>query len=120
MNNELNREIILENATYPDNKMTLNDKEYVKVNSNNESCIDNIDLFIKFKKDKIVDIKFDGEACAISTASTSIMTKLLVNKDIDEVLKLFDKFNDLVNNNENNFEDLEEANYQSSRLDKNS
>lgn len=110
MNNELNREIILENATNPDNRETINDNSYIKVNSNNESCIDNIDLYIKFENNKIVDLKFNGEACAISTASTSIMTKLLVNKEINEVIDLCNKFSDLVNHEKNDFDDLEEAN----------
>ncbi len=109
MNTELNREIILENATHPENRETVDNPQYIKVNSNNESCIDNIDLYIKFDNDKITSLKFDGEACAISTASTSIMTKLLINKTIDEVLDLCDKFKDLINHEENDFENLGEA-----------
>ncbi len=109
MNSELNREIILENATNPVNREIVLDPSYIKVNSNNESCIDNIDLYIKFKDNKIEDLKFYGEACAISTASTSIMTKLLVNKTLEEVNIICDKFNDLVNHNENDFSCLDEA-----------
>ena len=73
MDQEIKREIIMENYLHPHNKETTNDGEYLKVNSNNESCIDNIDLQILIKSGRIKDIKFNGEACAISTASTSIM-----------------------------------------------
>ena len=43
----------------------------LKVNSNSETCIDDINLYILFEDNKITDIHFDGEACAISTSATS-------------------------------------------------
>ncbi len=92
MDSELKRDIILDNYQNPANKMSITDEDYIKVNSNNSSCIDNIDLWIKFKDNKIEDIKFDGEACAISTASTSIMTKELVGKTIEEAEDYTKKF----------------------------
>ena len=89
MDNELRREIIMDNYMYPYNKEVPNDKEtFIKVNSNNESCIDNIDIYLKIEDDTIKKIYFDGEACAISTSATSVMIKLLENKKISEVLKL--------------------------------
>ena len=36
---------------------------------------------------KIEDIRFDGEACAISTAATSIMIRNLIGKTLEEVKK---------------------------------
>ena len=85
MDNELRREIIMDNYQYPYNREVPSDLEgYIKVNSNNESCIDNIDIYIKIENDKIVDIKFMGEACAISTSATSVMIKLLIGKTLDE------------------------------------
>ena len=75
MDDNLRREIILDNYTNPENKGRVEDKDYIYVNTNNSSCIDNIDLFLDVKDNVIKDIKFDGEACAISTATTSIMTK---------------------------------------------
>ena len=48
MDNELRREIIMDNYQYPYNREVPSDLEgYIKVNSNNESCIDNIDIYIK-------------------------------------------------------------------------
>ena len=89
MDNELRREIIMDNYMYPYNKEVPSDKEtFIKVNSNNESCIDNIDIYLKIEDDTIKKIYFDGEACAISTSATSVMIKLLENKKISEVLKL--------------------------------
>lgn len=105
MDSNMKREIILDNYSHPFNKNTEDTSDYVKVNSNNESCIDNIDLYIKFENNFIKDIKFDGEACAISTASTSIMIKNMIGKSIDEVLNYIKNFEAMLNEEE--YEDTE-------------
>ena len=92
MDNELKREIILENFQNPVNKEEINDETYKVVNTRNPNCIDNLNLYILFEKDIIKDIKFMGEACAISTASTSIMIKNLIGKNIDEAKKYIKEF----------------------------
>ena len=46
MDENLRREIILDHYQNPKNKESVNDDRYVKVNSNNESCIDNIDMYV--------------------------------------------------------------------------
>ena len=73
MDANLKRSIILEHYQHPINKGLIDDEEYVKINMNNQSCIDEVDLMIKLENGVIKDIKFDGEACAICTSSTSIM-----------------------------------------------
>lgn len=105
MDSNLKREIILDNYSHPFNKTVENTDDYIKVNSNNESCIDNIDLYLKIENDIIVDIKFDGEACAISTASTSIMIKNMIGKSIDEVEKYITNFEAMLN--EEPYEDID-------------
>lgn len=104
MDSNMKREIILDNYSHPFNRGTGSD-DYIKVNSNNESCIDNIDLYIKFEDDIIKDIKFDGEACAISTASTSIMIKNMIGKSTDEVLTYIKNFEAMLN--EESYEDTD-------------
>ena len=109
MDNELRREIIMDNYMYPYNKEVPENKdEFIKVNSNNESCIDNIDIYLKIEDDIIKKIYFDGEACAISTSATSVMIKLLENKKISEVLKLCSEYETMIENGTTN-EDLSEA-----------
>ncbi len=80
-----NREIIMDNYLHPFHKETINDQEYLKANSNNASCIDNLNIYLKIKDNKIVDGYFDGEACAIATSSASIMLQELIGKTLDEV-----------------------------------
>lgn len=109
MDSEFKREIILENYSHPFNKIEEEPKDYIKVNSNNESCIDNIDLYLKFDSNILIDIKFNGEACAISTASTSIMLKNLIGKTITEIEEYIDNFNSMVEEKEYNESILKEG-----------
>ena len=109
MEPELKREIILDNYNNPENKETVTDETYIKTNTNNSSCIDNIDIWLKVESNVIKDIKFNGEACAISTASTSIMTKELIGKTIDEALNYIKNFDNMVEENEYDRDYLGEA-----------
>ena len=103
------REIILDNYNYPFHRSHEDVEGYIKINSNSESCIDNIDLYIKIDYDKITDIKFDGEACAISTASTSIMIKNMIGMDVSEVLNYIKNFKAMLEEEEYEDTDFNEA-----------
>ncbi len=97
MDPNLRREILLDNYQNPEHKGLTDDISYIKVNTNNESCIDNLDIMYKIENDKIVDICFDGEACAISTAATSIMIKELIGKTIEEAKKIVTEYEKMLN-----------------------
>jgi len=86
MDQETKREIIMENYMHPLNRKRSENKNYKKVNTANSSCIDNLDIYIKFNEDRIEDITFEGEACAISISATSIMIHNLIGKTKEEAL----------------------------------
>lgn len=109
MDENVRREIILDHYQNPKNRKTIEDKRYKKVNSNNESCIDNINLYILIEEGTIKDIKFDGEACAISTSSTSIMITNLIGKTIEEAKEYIDNFDAMINEREYEEEILNEG-----------
>lgn len=109
MDSSTKREVILEHYQNPVNRVQEDVEGYVKVNSNNESCIDNINLFIKFNDNVIEDIKFSGEACAISTASTSIMIQNLIGMDIDEAIDYINNFTKMLNEEEYENKDFKDA-----------
>lgn len=109
MDQETKREIIMDNYLNPSNRETVLSDDYEKVNSNNESCIDNINIFVKIKDDIIKDIKFDGEACAISTSSTSIMINNLIGLTIKEAINYINNFDNMVNEKEYDVDVLNEA-----------
>ena len=108
MEKELRREIILDNYQNPSNKGLMKQDKYIKVNSNNESCIDNIDLEILIEEDIIKDIRFDGEACAISTSATSIMIHTFIGKTVQEAKKIIKNYENMIDEKEYNEEILEE------------
>lgn len=100
MDQVLKREIMLDNYENPMNRGLINDDTYIKINTNNESCIDNLDIMYKIEDGILKDICFDGEACAISTSATSIMIKSLIGKTKDEVLEILDNYENMINEKE--------------------
>lgn len=110
MDSNMKRSIILEHYQNPKNKGLPDDNSYIKVNMNNESCIDEINLMVKLENNKIVDIKFDGEACAICTSSTSIMIDTLIGKTIDEAINIYNNFNNMLDEKSYDSDVLEQAN----------
>jgi len=97
-NKELKREIMIDNYRNPFHKeVPEENQEYQKVNTNNESCIDNLDIYVKIKNNKIEDAYFEGEACAISTSATSIMLKNIVGKTKEEVIQIINNYQKMIN-----------------------
>ena len=109
MSEEIKRTIILENYQNPKNRGLIEDDSYEKKNTNSESCIDQIDLQIKVENAVVKDIRFDGEACAICTSSTSIMINSLIGKKINDALEIINNFESMINEKEYNEELLGEA-----------
>ena len=105
----LKREIILEHYQNPKNRGLIDDDSYIKVNTNNESCIDEINLMVKIEADKIIDARFDGEACAICTSSTSIMIDSIIGKTIEEAKEIIDNFSSMVDEKDYDASVLNEA-----------
>ena len=97
MDKELKREIILDNYNNPFNRGVPNDDSYIMINTNNESCIDNLDIYFKVENGKIVDVYFNGEACAISTSATSIINRIILNKTKDEIKEIVDNYKNMIN-----------------------
>ncbi len=108
MDKEQSREIIMENYLHPQNRDLPHDG-YDAVNTRNESCIDNINLYIKWNEDVLEDIVFDGEACAVSISSTSIMIKNLIGKKAGEALEYIKEFYRMTSGDDFNQELLGDA-----------
>lgn len=103
------RQVILDHYQYPRNKGLTNDFRYGKIRMNSESCVDDINVEMLVEDGVIKDIKFDGIACTISTASTSIMSELLKNKTIDEATNIINNYMNMIDEKEYDEELLEEA-----------
>ncbi len=106
MDEKLKRDIILDNYQNPMNRGLTDSNGYIKVNTRNSSCVDNVDVMAKLKDGVFIDIRFDGEACAISTSATSIMIKTLIGKTIAETEKIIDNYEKMINEEEEYDKDL--------------
>ena len=110
MDKELKREIILDNYSNPFNKKVPNSNNYIMINTNNESCIDNLDIYFKVENNKITDVCFDGEACCISTSATSIINKIILNKTKKEIQDIIDNYKNMIEEKPYNKDILKELN----------
>lgn len=81
MSDDIYREIILDHYRNPRNKGKLEDADVV-IHDSNPLCGDQIDIYLKVKDGNIQDIKFDGRGCAISQASASMLTEMIINKPL--------------------------------------
>jgi len=106
---ELKREIIMEHYSHPKNRKRMDDGDYIKFNTSNSSCIDNLDIYLKLNGNKIEDITFDGEACAISISSTSIMINNLIGMTVLEALDYIKNFRAMINEENYDRDLLKEA-----------
>ena len=103
------RELIMDHYQYPHNHELTDDQTYASVHMASDSCIDDITVQSKIVDGVIEDIRFDGVACTISTASTSIMTDLLKGKKIEEANEIIGNYFNMIDAKEYDPDVLEEA-----------
>ncbi len=108
MDKEIRRQLIVDHYQNPYHKGLKQEEGYQKANTNNESCIDNIDIEIKIENDTIIDANFDGEACAISTSATSIFMQKIIGKTVEEVKNIIQNYENMINEKKYNKDILEE------------
>ena len=90
------QEIILDHGKNPRNlRKTENFNKDAK--GHNPLCGDKVHIFLKLNENKKVeDISFEGQGCAISMASASIMTDLLKGKEEKEVKEIVTDFLEMI------------------------
>ena len=93
---ELYQEIILDHGKNPRNlRKTENFNKDAK--GHNPLCGDKVHIFLKLNDNKkLEDISFEGQGCAISMASASIMTDLLKGKEEKEVKEIVTDFLEMI------------------------
>ena len=103
------RQIIMDHYQYPRNHSLSDDESYLMRHMAVDSCIDDIKVQVKIKEGVIEDVRFDGVACTISTASTSIMTELMKGKTLKDAQGIIAEYNKMIDLQEFDYEVLEEA-----------
>ena len=93
---ELYQEIILDHGKNPRNKGICNQFNH-DAKGHNPLCGDKIHVYLKLNKErKVEDISFEGEGCAISLASASILTEIIKNKEINVTEKIIEDFLNMI------------------------
>lgn len=92
---ELYRQVILDHNRNPRNFGELPEATRV-VAGVNPLCGDKMTLYVKLDGDRIDDIRFKGTGCAISVASSSLMTERVKGLATADALRLFDQVHDLL------------------------
>ena len=95
---ELYQEIILDHGKNPRNKGKC--EGYTNdAKAHNPLCGDKVHIFLKLNNEKLVeDLSFEGEGCAISLASASILTELTKGKDLSFIKKISEDFLSMIKN----------------------
>jgi nitrogen fixation protein NifU and related proteins len=96
---DLYREVILDHNRDPRNFGDLPNADRV-VEGVNPLCGDKMTLYVKLAGDRIEDIKFKGTGCAISVASSSLMTERVKGTSIAESMGLFEKIHEMLTGSE--------------------
>ena len=84
---DIYREIILDYYRNPRNYGKIENPD-ISNRDSNPLCGDELEMHINIKDNKVSDVKFSGKGCAISQASASMLTELIMGKDFDYVKKL--------------------------------
>jgi nitrogen fixation NifU-like protein len=92
---DLYRDVILDHNRKPRNFGAL-DSPDATIEGFNPLCGDRLTLRVKLAAETIADIKFEGEGCAISTASASLMTEAVKGKTRAQALDLFSRVHQLL------------------------
>ena len=109
LTNDMMRSIIMDHYSNPLNKHQPASEGYETVHMHSDNCIDDINIFLLIKDNKVVDACFDGVACTISTASTDIMCDLLKGKSKEEALNAITQYNHMIHEEPFDDEVLDEA-----------
>ncbi len=91
---DLYQELIIDHSTSPRNFKVLDTLQ--RAEGYNPLCGDRLTVYLRMDGEVIADAGFQGEGCAISKASASLMTERIKGKTRGEVEKLFSEFHDLV------------------------
>lgn len=88
---EIYQRMILDHNKHPRNFGSLDDFDYM-AEGVNPLCGDRYRVFVKMVDDQVAALKFEGEGCAISKASASMMTELMCGMHKTEVESMADDF----------------------------
>jgi nitrogen fixation NifU-like protein len=84
---EIYREAILEHSQHPRHRGTLDHPDFTYEDAN-PLCGDRVRMDVQVKDDRVADVRFSGNGCAISQAATSMLCEHIVGMTLEDVRKL--------------------------------
>ena len=92
---DLYQEVILDHNRNPRNCYIM-DGASCTADGHNPLCGDTVKVYLRIEDGIIEEISFQGQGCAICTASTSLMTESVRGKTVEEAQGLFDEFHQML------------------------
>ncbi len=92
---DLYQELILDHNQHPHHYGELPAYTHT-AHGHNPLCGDELDVYLILENNRIQNITFTGQGCAISKASASMMTDELLGKTLEEAQELFENFHELL------------------------
>jgi nitrogen fixation NifU-like protein len=85
---ELYRDVILDHNRSPRNFGRLEPADATAV-GRNPLCGDRLDVMLRMDGDRVADVRFDGQGCAISMASASLMSEAIKGRRREDIERLY-------------------------------
>jgi nitrogen fixation NifU-like protein len=92
---ELYQQVIIDHNHNPRNFHEIENPSH-SAKGHNPLCGDKIDIYLTINDDVITEVSFTGSGCAISKASSSLMTEALLGKTVAEAQQLFDLVHNMI------------------------
>jgi nitrogen fixation NifU-like protein len=92
---ELYREVILDHNKSPRNFGRLEPADAAAA-GHNPLCGDRLNITVRMDGDRVADVRFEGQGCAISVASASMMTEAVKGRSRSDIAHLYDEVHALL------------------------
>ncbi|MFC1785482.1 Fe-S cluster assembly sulfur transfer protein SufU [Candidatus Neomarinimicrobiota bacterium] len=102
---ELYQQVIIDHNHNPRNFHAIEHPSH-SAKGHNPLCGDKIDIYLNIQDGVIAEVSFTGSGCAISKASSSLMTETLLGKTVTEAQTLFDLVHNMIINGKTDVEDI--------------
>ena len=106
----LYRQVIMDHYKNPRNKGLKNEEGYKQIHIKNPSCGDDVTIETKCDGQRVIDVRHDGTGCSICCSSASVLSEMMIGKNIEDAKKVSINYLNMITNKEvDETVDLEEA-----------
>jgi nitrogen fixation NifU-like protein len=93
---EMMREIIMDHYQNPRHKGTPTETGYLSVHTDSTNCIDDFNVYLLAQNGKVVDAKWEGVACTISSASTDILCDRVIGQSFKQAQYIIEQYLNMI------------------------